>query len=581
MTIKRVLVGLAFPALLPFLGVFLRSAQHSGMEETTELGTNIEKRVQRKGDFPVLSGAEMNSGALLPTFPTAYDFVIIVPDRLLDAIVPLVEWKTKKGLKTSVIRLSSIGESPGYDEISSYIRRLYEVSTTPIQYILLAGDAEEIPPHYRLRDYGGLEPEDDEWVVSDMFYGIMGDGPFPEIHVGRFPASTEEEMVAMVQKTLSYEKEPYLEDGDWFSRALLFGGNPEFDGYVSPNATCEYALDPPESSDYDVLDSLGWEVECRDPDSSRRISELINRGMSLVCSYGHGSPRHVEGFSREAVSMLENGSMLPLWISGCCNSARFDNKTHPHETIFGRSLAEALLRPQDKGVIGFIGCSRTGGPGYHYRFFDGCFAELSRTGRMGAVLDAGKRESYTSSEAGYQDLNNNETTRQYIIEHMNLLGDPELPIYTRRPHRFHVSVNGSPAPFRSDNRIAVARATVCLRRSGNDMLVGETDSNGEITFTPPASWNRFDVTVTKKNCVPSTASHRRGGLEARAEAWWLKTITRPVKVKVEDTDAEFHHRVDTRRWKKEVRVDPEIEVRKEFLEKDNVMEKASDYRSSG
>lgn len=445
-----------------------------------------------------------------------YEYVIIVPDRLLGKVIPLAAWKQKKGLKTLIAPLSIIKEEPTFENIHAFLKHIYDLSGKSIKYILLAGDARDIPPHYRLRDWQDAEPVDDKWVVSDMFYGIMGSGPFPEIHVGRFPASTAGLMKTMVKKTIHYEKYPSTDRSDWFNSALLFGQFSEMDGYAMPDAWCESYFDPPVPSDYSLLDNMGWSVEYLIDADGGDIAHSLNQGKSLACIYGHGTPNWAGGLGINNYNMtllLDNGNQLPLMISGACNSVRFDNEINPYMQTDGyvysdkRCFGEKLLEAPDKGVIGIIGSSRAGDPGYKYYFFDGCFEELiNGSGRMGPVIDAGRRRSYTESKAGEQGHGNNAVTRQYNIEHMNLLGDPELPIYTGFPHELNIK----DAQNESSSAIwyePVVGVTVCLRRKANDFLVGSTDDFGRVTFKVPVSWSTFYLTATKNNHIPTSTRH--------------------------------------------------------------------------
>lgn len=517
-------------------------------------------------------------------FPVDYDYVIVVSDRLITVVAPLAEWKQKKGLKTRIVPLSYIGVDPSFEDIYDYIKNIYETSTTPIKYLLLAGDVTDIPPHYRSRDWIG-EPDDDDWVVSDRHYGIMIDlvaaeeidgeflpeemhdiplleeidvEPFPEIniYVGRFPASTPEAMEVMVQKTLSYEREPNMEESRWFSRAFLLGGEPEVMGYAHWDANCELVYTPRIPSDADVLEELGWEVDCLAGPPSYETVPIINEGVSLVFTYGHGTPNRVVGFdiSGPDMTMLNNGSKLPLWISGCCNNGRFDNETHNFITRAGRlyenerCFAEVLLEIPDRGIVAFIGCSRTGGYGYHYYFVDGCAEELSRgTGRLGPILEAGKRRAYNESIRGRQWECNNERTRQYTREHINLLGDPELSIYTKRPHRFNVRTARSPELFTRSSYVPVHGATVCLRRDGNQILVQETDEEGFATFELTHAWESFDITVTKKNFIPYSEVHHIMRFMASQDNLGKSNPT--IVIKVEDLDVS----------QEEISVDPHLD----------------------
>ncbi|MFH1038403.1 MAG: C25 family cysteine peptidase [PVC group bacterium] len=451
-------------------------------------------------------GPETRLDQFLPHYNTV-DYLIVVPDELKPAIEPLVEWKQKKGLRTRIIELSEIGDDPGFEEISASIKSLHEKSLTPITYLLLAGDAEDIPPHYRPDDTGKDLYYTDGLVVSDIFYGIMGDGPFPEIHVGRLPARTPEELEVMVQKILDYEKYPGNTGCDWFSRGLLFGTELEIGEYGPEDAQLLESALP------------GFTTIITTPSiyNPAPFFDEINQGVSVAGYYGHGSPwgMHILGYNY--LEWLDNGSRLPLVISAGCSTGQFDLETHPYPNWTyppgENGIGELLLKLPGRGGIGFIGPARSGGPGFKYGLFDGCYQELAESGKMGPVMDAGKIAMYEASveEEGNPGIVTNEAIRRYDMENINLLGDPELPIYIRYP--LPLEVSGSPPgyPLRAGKKwIPVAGATVCLRKQGNQFLVGKTDNEGRLKLSVPAGWDEFDVTVTARNFIPCEDKHVDG-----------------------------------------------------------------------
>ncbi|MCK4255891.1 hypothetical protein KAX35_03300, partial [candidate division WOR-3 bacterium] len=70
-------------------------------------------------------------------------YLIITPDAYYDAILPLAEWKTKKGMLTKVAKLSETGSSSA--QIRSYITNAYNTWEPRPEYVLLVGDDNIIP----------------------------------------------------------------------------------------------------------------------------------------------------------------------------------------------------------------------------------------------------------------------------------------------------------------------------------------------------------------------------------------------------------------------------------------------------
>ncbi|MFX1480498.1 MAG: C25 family cysteine peptidase, partial [Promethearchaeota archaeon] len=188
-------------------------------------------------------------------YHTKIEMLIITPDNesFINAVKPLEEWKNEKGVKTII--LSNFSLYNGRDKaekIRNMIKDFYQQEN--IQWVLLAGDATEdlIPTRYVYNpdtvEYGGSEYNgyDEYYKPTDYYYADLsgswdddGDGNWgesskynsqgkdeinwvPEVYVGRFPASTALELEIMVNKSLNYEKNPYM--GEWMNQMLLAGG---------------------------------------------------------------------------------------------------------------------------------------------------------------------------------------------------------------------------------------------------------------------------------------------------------------------------------------------------------------------
>ena len=97
---------------------------------------------------------------------------------------------------------------------------------------------------------------------------------------------------------------------------------------------------------------------------------------------------------------------------------------------------------------------------------------------------------------------------QYAI---NLLGDPELPIWTETPRNFLISMPShiparkqtlviSVSEIGHNNRsVQVRNATVCIMKSCEVYGVSKTDASGLAEFTIDPDAGGLDVTVTKEN----------------------------------------------------------------------------------
>lgn len=365
------------------------------------------------------------------------DYLIICPEAFREAIRPLAEYRSRQGLATVVVPLGQI-----YDEfadgvvtpyaIRDFVSHAYAQWRRPrARYVLLVGDANfdgrdylgtHVPnylPAYPVRVRDGVETAADSWYVCGPDYSQHA-----RLAVGRFPASTPQQVATLVRKTLAYERQDPAED--WGRRVLCV-------------ADTELEVDEP--SPFEVgteqlwryLASFGFRPEAHylsrtgisrnNPAEQNRsrvratatqgIIAAWNAGVALVTYEGHGGATY---WSRQHV--LESGDVaqlsgpvLPICVEVTCFSGQFDRPDLPN----GQCLAETLLTSPAGGAAACVSPTRLGGLPIHSRLAQWL---CERQERSLGVLVARARESFPDGTRGFWGER----------ETYNLLGDPALRV---------------------------------------------------------------------------------------------------------------------------------------------------------
>lgn len=342
------------------------------------------------------------------------DYLIITHDNFYDHILPLKNLKEEKGYLTKVVKTSEIGNHPTADEIANYIANEYNTQSPKPKYVLLVGDVEYIPTHYRNDSEGDSFP-------TDLYYATMNsDDYLPDICVGRLPVNNNYETDRIVSKILNYIPAN--------NKVLCFGAAAEMQ-YV-------------EWRHKSLLESNGFVVDTAIDTDSTDIINRINEGRLLVAYYGHGNYESAGPLYSRDLDQLTNTEELSVVLSGGCNNNEFDR-------TWGRKCLGENFLLGEAGAIAFVGSTREGGYGYHYRFADGFYNELSNSGKIGKMLDAGRCAAYDAAVAGGQDVGEGSFTKSFI-EKINLLGDPDI-CCLRSEEFYHLSgtltnTDGDPVP---------------------------------------------------------------------------------------------------------------------------------------
>ncbi len=257
--------------------------------------------------------------------------IVIAPDKFVDIVKPLVDWKNERGLETSIKRLSEIDASITATKIKNFIKAEYEkTDESPLTYVLLIGDAADLPA---LKKSG---------FDSDQAYGqLVGTDSFNEIFIGRLSAQTDDQLKTQVDRTIHYERNITTAD-DFLGKATGIASN-EGAGYGDNGESDMQHMDVIRTAllayGYTSVSQLYHTSSYVTP---AQVAADINAGTSLMNYIGHGSDTSwvTSNFGNSHMSQLTNFNRLPFILSVACVNGNFVNRT---------CFAEAFLRSQKDG----------------------------------------------------------------------------------------------------------------------------------------------------------------------------------------------------------------------------------------
>jgi hypothetical protein len=306
----------------------------SDLVQTTE---NIDRYTT--SSFEGLFTASLsNYGSLTGTErpePKQEGYLIIVYDAFYDAIQPLASFKGTKGFDVTVTMTSEIPSGPTKENIKAYIVDAYNNWGIPPTYVLLVGDTSQVPT------WTGSATG----TCTDLYYVTIDSGNyFADVIISRFPAATEEQVTAMVDKTLYYETGSFPDEA-WIKKAVFMASS---DNYQVSEGTHNYVIDTyllPNNYTCDKLYSHTYGA------TTSQVSAALNDGRSLAVYSGHGSQTSwADGppFSQSNVNALTNDGLYPFVCSHACLTNQFS---------VGECFGETWLRAPNKAGLAFWGAS--------------------------------------------------------------------------------------------------------------------------------------------------------------------------------------------------------------------------------
>lgn len=361
--------------------------------------------------------------SLIPNYPmvmpdeyqTPSILYIIKNNATLETIMePLVEWRTEKGFEVHLVTTSETGTSN--TSIQAYIQNAYDTWTNPPEFVCLVGDATGT---YSIPTF----------IENWTWYNGEGDHPYvwldggdyiSDAFVGRISFSTTSNLSSIVSKLVNYEKNPYMADTDWYTRALLVG-DPSSSG-LSTIMTNRFIDELSEyhgySGNYTVF-SGSWVTQ---------IASGLNNGVSFFNYRGYLG---MSGWGNSNTNSLSNGPRLPFATILTCGTGSFT----------GDSRSEAFLRAGTvsvpKGAIAAIGTATSG----THTLYNNCVAG----GMYQGIFNEKLYYAGAAVERGRINLNmsypsNNSNFVQVFSHWNNLMGDPATEFWTGVPGNLTVEV---------------------------------------------------------------------------------------------------------------------------------------------
>jgi hypothetical protein len=245
--------------------------------------------------------------------------LIISYGAFMDQMQPFVDWKNYKGIPTSMINVSEIGD---VDQMEQYIEeRYYEDG---IAYVLLVGDIDEIDAIRRNEGAGSNSPSDNTLSF------VAGNDAYPDLIIGRFSAENTSHVQTMVNRTIAYEMNPDP-NSDWYKKGAGFASD------QGPGDDGEY-----DDEHMDVIRELLLSYTYTEVDQIYDPSgtvadgeEAINEGRSIINYTGHGSNGSWGNgcpMNNTNVNGLSNFEKWPFIWSVACVNGEFEQGTCFAET---------------------------------------------------------------------------------------------------------------------------------------------------------------------------------------------------------------------------------------------------------
>ena len=224
------------------------------------------------------------------------------------------------------------------------------------------------------------------------------------------------------------------------------------------------------------------------------VRSNLNNGPGIVSLSGHGDSNGCCYLSGGMAQGLTNGYNTFIAFADSCLTNQFESED---------AMSEKLLYNPNGGAVGYVGNTRFSWIGVGDNFQRRFFKTLTITRHLGLLNDV--RTTMVNEATGYYRLYN-----KWVIFSQNLLGDPEMEIWTAPPQKLQVS--HAAAIFTGAQTFTVTvkhggsplpNATVCLKINNGAVITGKTNASGSLAANiNPTAEGSLKVAVTAANAIP-------------------------------------------------------------------------------
>jgi hypothetical protein len=507
-----------------FVQVLVYPVRFIGAEQRLEVCREVKVKVEVEGRTKsearslMLEVRGSDAVSRQPSAESSFEYLIVTGEGYDTVFQRLADWKTQKGVPAVVRTVEWMyANYPGRDQAEQVRNYLKTLPDSGVRYVLLGGDVNVVPfrKAFAMNCEWGAHVREDS-LPCDLYFADLdgswdanGNGIFGEVDdsvdlyadlaVGRAPVDGTVEAQTFVRKVIVYETGAvavYQNKGLFFAEVLW--QNPYTDQGVHKNRMEQQSF----ASGYSLTklyQSLGNETREAVMQAMREDQNFMNHdghGWIDVMACG-GSANRMRTADADTIT---NAGLGILYSIGCWTTA-FDFV----------SIGEAFVTNPNGGTVATIGNSSygwgsPGNPGFGYsdKFDNHFWHAVTSEGdyHIGDALNAAK-EYY----APFSHDKNVYRWHQYVV---NLMGDPEMPVWTALPESLSVvaplSVGLGPGRYLVTVARAgapVAGALVCLAKTGEVYSRSRTDNAGRAWLdADPQTVGWLDLTVTAHNFYP-------------------------------------------------------------------------------
>lgn len=468
-----------------------------------------------------------------PTLLPFYEYCVITPRRFKDAFARLIGWERQKGLNAGVVCVEDILSDPAivgdtvshiYDDagkVRQYLQYAYKYGDT--EYVLFGGNDSIVPIRYGAGENDRYEDEGDKEALhipadfyfaelnsnwnkdNDGFYGEPQDldDYIAELQVGRLLCVKIDDIENYTDKLLRYEANPGNGNSSYLRKAFYSQADEMQWRHQADSMASNFEKTFPDKT------IISEEPDCKAlsttyPTGSDALT-VMKKHFGFASWFNHGHPMAVvmktHGYNSSPYGITSVTGDIPWIVPETSNGLdSLDNKDYPMVvystacTITPFDYYQEIYKYKTN-----IGQSFTLGRGYGGPALIG----NTRSGWLIASFEVQRifGQFFPNHTIGYA-LNMAKSlaifSKHYKALVVNVIGSPDINIWTDIPAKFNAAVNDSVFQVESCSIDKVLVGTYDLANDSSH--VNELPSSA--ANSPHLIGGNKIVTLRGRNCLP-------------------------------------------------------------------------------
>ncbi|MDG2423884.1 MAG: C25 family cysteine peptidase [Phycisphaerales bacterium] len=405
-------------------------------------------------------------------------YLIVTAQKYVNELMPLIEQKTERGLRVTVVTTESLGSGFDHTDVKSAINDWYGDCDSIFEaYVLLVGDVDEMPMH--------IDPVNE--LPSDHYYVCLEDELFPSCEIGRFSVDSEEDLEEQISKTMKYSESPLLVSGH-YERSLLAAHKQESKYYVEcieDIATASYWGYNPTFKLFSGREADSLVSNVLDEINETHYGLVMYRGHGWKLKWGDNWNMYNEELWDTDVAGLTNGRYTPIVVAVACGNNAIDMEDD--------SISEKWMEGSENGAVAHIGSIRSSKTTPNHEFakafqhyywcgYSLCASEMMQDAWITARMNV-----------------SNQSSAEKNIYMSQLLGDPELRPRQQAP--WHIVFKDVPDWFHPGINEVSLQLELDRTEDPTDILVSVTINDEPVSLARVAE----DGTINLQLDVPADA----------------------------------------------------------------------------